>query len=669
MIDQVLQALDSLKERLAVGCTAPQALELLSNVGHLLKTAGVPDVAKGVELLADAALDAGPAKAKQTIATGLAKLRGELERANHLGDDPASSLAPVDKNARTSGAHAKPATSQAIAQDPQLIGDFINESREHIADIETQVLQLESDPHSLDSLHSAFRSFHTIKGLAGFLELGDIREVSHEVETLLDRARNRQLEVTPSVIDVVLEGGDYLKRAVDWVETGLRGDPGEPPAFDVLIKRVRLASKGDPIPHSMDKVSRVADGPSSAVPASAAASPEKVTESANTFSLRVDAGKLDSMIDIVGELMIAQSLVMHSPELQQVQGAALLRNLQQLQRITSELQRVSMGLRMAPVGQLFGRMTRIVRDLSRKNGKSVRLELTGEETELDKTIVEQLADPLMHMVRNSLDHGLEPLDERTMAGKPSEGRLKLSAYQQAGHIVIEVSDDGRGLNAAKILDKARERGLVSPNYTPADAEIYHLIFEPGFSTAEKVTEVSGRGVGMDVVRRQIQSLRGRIDIQSIPGEGTTFFLRLPLTLAIVEGLIVTVGSEHYVIPVSAVQEMLRPTPEMLVTLEERAEMALVRGNVLPIIRLSRRFDIQNAKQDPCDGLLIVTTAEGRRCCVLVDSLVGKQEVVIKNLGEMFRGIPGVSGGAILGDGRIGLILDVNSLLREPAVAS
>ncbi len=272
------------------------------------------------------------------------------------------------------------------------------------------------------------------------------------------------------------------------------------------------------------------------------------------------------------------------------------------------------------------------------------------------------------MVRNSLDHGLEGPQERLANGKSPEGMLALSASHQAGHILIEIADDGRGLNTEKILQKARERGLVPEGQNLSENEIFFLIFEPGFSTADTVTDVSGRGVGMDVVRRQIQGLRGRIEIRSVRGRGATFLLRLPLTLAIIDGLIVGVGLERYIMPINSVREMLRPTPEMIFTMEGRAEMAMVRGELLPIVRLDRRFAIEGARQNPSEALFVVVEAQARRFCLLVDEMLGKQEVVIKSLGDTFRQVSGISGGAILGDGRVGLILDVNGVLREKTSA-
>ncbi|HTB15903.1 MAG TPA: chemotaxis protein CheA [Bryobacteraceae bacterium] len=633
MVEDVIRQLDELSVQMVVGgAGVPETLQLLAAIEKTAREAGresAADAALEWKARATGAAKTSPEKFEQVVIGGIEKLRRALEAAGQ------PQAAPVN----------------VLAQDLELIGDFVNEAGEHLATIEAQILILERDPSAADPLNAAFRGFHTIKGLAGFLDLGDIRAVSHEVETLLDRARNQDLLLTPAIIDVVLESADYLKRAVAWVQAGLNGKAGEAPAFDRLLDRVRavLEGKQDAAP----------------MPAESAKQAEKApTEAEAAASLRVDAGKLDYMMDMVGELVIAQSLITHNPEIGGLENGPLQRNLQQLGRITAEVQRVAMSMRMTPVSTLFGRMNRLVRDLTRKNGKKVRLELSGEETELDKTVIEQLADPMMHMVRNSLDHGLEGPEERIANGKSPEGTLTLAASHQAGHILIEITDDGRGLNTEKILKKARERGLVPEVHNLSENEIFFLIFEPGFSTAEVVTDVSGRGVGMDVVRRQIAGLRGRIEIRSVRGLGSTFLLRVPLTLAIIDGLIVGVGPERYVMPINSVREMLRPTAEMIFTLEGRSEMAMVRGELLPIVRLDRRFGIAGARQNPAEALFVVVEAQGRRFCLLVDEMLGKQEVVIKSLGDTFRQVAGISGGAILGDGRVGLILDVNGVFRE-----
>ncbi len=275
--------------------------------------------------------------------------------------------------------------------------------------------------------------------------------------------------------------------------------------------------------------------------------------------------------------------------------------------------------------------------------------------------MEELADPLMHMVRNAVDHGIEPPEERLARGKAATARIELRAAHQGGHILIEIADDGRGMNREAILRKALERGIVTAQADLSDTDIFNLIFEPGFSTAEKVTDISGRGVGMDVVKRHIQTLRGRTDIHTEVGKGTVFRLKLPLTLAIIDGLIVGVGGERYIVPIFAVKELLRPAPGMVSTVEGKREIALVRERVLPVVRLYKRFGVTPRTEDPLESLLILTESHGVEYCLMVDALLGKQEVVIKSLGETFRNVSGIAGGAILGDGRVGLILEMNAL--------
>jgi two-component system chemotaxis sensor kinase CheA len=356
-------------------------------------------------------------------------------------------------------------------------------------------------------------------------------------------------------------------------------------------------------------------------------------------------------------------MVSHHPELAELRSPAVLRSLAQLARITGELQKTAMSMRMMPVGGLFQKMNRLVRDLGRKSGKQVEMEAIGGETELDRNVVEELADPLMHMVRNAIDHGLEPPEERRAAGKDPIGRIRLRACHQAGHIVIEIADDGRGLIREKILDKARRTGLIENGAGLSDSEVFNFIFHAGFSTAARVTDISGRGVGMDVVRKQIQKLRGRVEIESAPGKGTSFVLRLPLTLAMIDGLVVGVGSERYVLPIFAVREMLRPAAEMVFTVEGRHEMAMVRNSLLPVVRLCKRFGVEPRSHVAAECLLIVAETGGKIFCLMVDELIGKQEVVIKSLGGTLKDTPGVAGCAIMGDGRVGLILDLEGIFN------
>ena len=557
-----------------------------------------------------------------------------------------------------------------LASDPEMLSDFILESREHLTAVELHLLALDQDSRNPEAINAIFRGFHTIKGLAGFLGLPEIQEVAHEVETVLDLARNGDISITPPHIDVILASKDHLNLwLAELAEMQSSGKPPSIPDNAALLESVRALGKpaSAPAEAPKDPVAAALSGLSASVAAQEPPPQEQESRAGETRSIKVDTAKLDFLVDMVGEMVIAQSLVKHDPDLALAGKQRLTRNLAQLARITSDVQRTAMSMRMIPIRQLFQKMSRLVRDLSRKTGKQVELDLCGEDTELDRNIVEELADPLMHMVRNSIDHGVEPSAERVRAGKQPIGRVLLKAGHQAGHILLQVSDDGRGLDAEKILRKARQKGLVEEGAPLSESETFSLIFQPGFSTAEQVTAVSGRGVGMDVVRRQIQKLRGKVEIQSTLGQGTTFFLKVPLTLAIIDGLLVGVGSERYIVPIFAVREMLRPTEDMISTVENRDEMLLVRGALLPVVRLHRRFNVRPRSENLSESLVIITeAAKDKPFCLVVDELIGKQEVVIKNLGETLRDIPGVAGGAILGDGRVGLILDPEGLFGSAA---
>lgn len=560
-----------------------------------------------------------------------------------------------------------PPAVNPLAQDPQLLQDFLLEAREHLGNIEARLLEIEQDAAAAEPVNSTFRSFHTIKGLAGFLDFAVMQEVSHEVETLLDRARSGELRLNPARIDIVLAASDYLALWLNHIEQSARGAaPPPPPSPAPLLARVGEALVETPA--AAGETPGCAEPgtpePEPAVPESA--EPDRAGESraggrAAAALIKVDTEKLEYLADMVGELVIAQSMLQHNPDLEGARTPRLQRDLTQLARVTAEVQKTAMAMRMVPIGQLFRRMSRLVRDLARKSGKQAELELHGEDVELDRSIVEEIADPLVHMLRNSMDHGLETPAEREAAGKPAAGRIQLRAGHMAGHILIEIRDDGRGMDREKILAKARSRGLIGPAEQPPDAEIWQMIFRPGFSTAEKVTDVSGRGVGMDVVRRQVEKLRGRIEINTSPGAGTQFVIKVPLTLAIIDGLVVHVAEERYIVPIYSVREIFKPSSEEIFTVEGKGEMALVRDRLLPVVRLAARLGVASGARAGGEGLMIVGESEGAHFCLEVDRLAGKQEVVIKSLGETFRKVRGIAGGAILGDGRVGLILDMAAL--------
>lgn len=674
--------LDTLATEMVLGIRAvPEWIEALGTLAGEIRQAGLNGASDEAVALKEtlARLDPAGTEFSERARRGL-EMIGEL----------------LEMAAKPAGAASVVAKSNSLADDPELVADFILELREHLSSIEQQVLAIEQDPGGLEPIHALFRAFHTVKGLAGFLEFEQIQAIAHETETVLDSARNGSLLLDAPVLDIILESADYLDREGRRIEAaGKSGEPLVPSNNRLLREKIRavlapdreirvdsgvvaLSRAIDPIP-DFSEVDLVAGLPSEAsisptVPVAPAsptptAPPERVDKAARNpvvNGIRVDIGKLDYLIDMVGEIVIAQSLVRHSPDLEGLSSPGLQRAIAQLSRITGEVQKTAMSMRMVPIGVLWQKLARQVRDLSRKAGKPVDLITTGEDTELDRIIVEELADPLMHMVRNAIDHGIEPAAERTAAGKPVTARLELRASHQSGCIQIEVADDGRGISREKILARARAKGIVAEGAALSDAEVLNLVFEPGLSTAEQVTDISGRGVGMDVVKRRIQKLRGRTEIDTHPGRGTTFRLKLPLTLAIIDGLIVGVGQERYIVPIFAVKEILRPTDGMITSIENRREIVLVRQRVLPVIRLYRRFGVQPRTEVPTESLLIVTESHGREYCLMVDSLLGKQEVVIKNLGQTFRNVRGIAGGAILGDGRVGLILDMNALFGHSA---
>jgi two-component system, chemotaxis family, sensor kinase CheA len=398
---------------------------------------------------------------------------------------------------------------------------------------------------------------------------------------------------------------------------------------------------------------------------------QKPTRSSTGFinvknTVKVDAERLDRLVDAIGELVIAESMVSQSAREGTVNGSAgkLLSQLSQLDKITRELQEMGTGLRMVPVRATFQKMARLVRDLAKKSGKRVNFSMTGEDTELDKSVVDQIGDPLVHMVRNAVDHGIEESPEaRRAAGKGPDGRIQLRAYHKGGNIYIEIVDDGRGLDREKLLAKARERGLISGGEGMSDREVFNLIFEPGFSTAAKVTAVSGRGVGMDVVRRNVEALHGQVEIRSEKGKGSTITMRLPLTLAIIDGMVVGVASDRYIIPTLSIVRSVRPEAGQIETVLGRGEMLKLHGSLLPLFRMHQLFTLQGAESDATRALAVVVEDDGKQTALLVDELLGQQQIVIKSLGGALQGTPGLSGGAIMPDGAVGLILDVSGLVR------
>lgn len=547
-----------------------------------------------------------------------------------------------------------------LASDREVLTEFVNESREHLQNIESGALHLEENPTNADTLNSIFRAFHTFKGASAFLQLTPMNRLAHELESLLDLARQERLEINFDVVEIILNGGDTLKRFVDAIELQLNSRAAAGPILiptaglheriGKILAATKIATDDESATHFFR---RAVENPQSLV-----------RNPLSSATVKVDTAKLDVLIDMVGEMIIAQSLVAQDPEIKSLASSRVTRSLAQLGRTTKDLQRTAMSLRMVPIGGVFRKMIRLVRDLSQRSGKQIDLVLLGEETELDRNIVEEIHDPLLHMIRNSVDHGIEKAELREASGKSATGTITLAAFHKGGNVVIQIKDDGAGLNREKILNKAAALGLVG-NETSAlsDKEIFNFIFAPGFSTAQEITDISGRGVGMDVVRKNIEQLRGKIEIQSTPGQGATFSIFLPLTLAIIDGLIIRVGQNRYILPALSVRESFRPAAEMLSTVHGKGELVDVRGRLIPLLRLNDFLDVKADQVDPTRAVVVVIESDGAERCVLVDEVLGKQEVVIKSLGDTFQTNPLLAGAAILGDGRIGLILDAHALVH------
>ncbi len=386
-------------------------------------------------------------------------------------------------------------------------------------------------------------------------------------------------------------------------------------------------------------------------------------------TIRIDTYKVDELFDSVGELVIAQNFIAQNREIRSIENETINRTIEVLSKITKKIQDRVMSLRMVAIKDTFEKMKRVVRDTSKKTGKEIHLIIQGEETEIDKTMIDSLSDPLIHIIRNAIDHGLESSgDERVSIGKSAEGTLTLRAFHKSGNIVISVSDDGRGINKERVLKKAIERGIVNDGENLTDSQIFALIMQPGFSTAETISDLSGRGVGLDVVKTSIEKLRGKIEIDSKEGEGTTFSMILPLTLAIIDGMLVQVGNETYIIPTLCVVESFRPEKEIVHIVKGKGEFVTLRKECIPIVRLSEVFSLDVARSEPWESILVCVETDSGRIAIMIDDLLGRQQVVIKTLGKSLSRVREISGGAILGNGEIALILNVDALRPQSETA-
>jgi two-component system chemotaxis sensor kinase CheA len=533
-----------------------------------------------------------------------------------------------------------------------LLQSFREETEECLVQMEQLLLALETQPADRELVSSLFRAAHTVKGNASLLEFGTLARFLHHVEDLLDLCRSNSVVLSQEWISILLLTVDaqrqMARRAVEGEEKLLP----EHEALSARVIELTAEIKSTEAPEAQEISTTLPDSPES-----------KTVSKAAVQNLRVDVGKLDRMLNLTVEFAIAQGRQRRM--LEEKLGLAtgrreVLESHHGLEALFLELQELVMKIRMVPVGPTFHRFARSVRDAARKSGKLARMLVVGDDVEVDTTILEHIHDPLMHMIRNSVDHGLETPEVRRGLGKDPSGKIVLQAFHDSGNIVVQISDDGAGLDHERILAHARAKGIVPEGARLTEAEIHNLIFQPGFSTADKVSELSGRGVGLDVVRRNVNALSGSILVESRKGLGTTFTIRLPLTLAIIDGFAVKVGTETYVIPLSSVQECLELPAEKHSS--DEGGVINLRGEALPYVRLRDLFECGGAA--PAREKIIVVEYQGGRAGLAADELLGEQQAVIKPLGRLFQGIRGVSGSTILGTGRVALILDVPALCRE-----
>lgn len=554
----------------------------------------------------------------------------------------------------------------------ELVQDFLVETNEIIENLDHDLVELESNQNDLELLNKIFRGAHTMKGSSSFLGFNKLAELTHHAEDILNKLRKGEMVVTREIMDTLLEFVDKTKQIISDIENGTDNTD-----CTSVIEDLKLASEGKLT--SKTKNTSAAQ-PAQATQTAAAPAPKpqaapkqeapKVVHQATPVeqTIRVDVSRLDSLVNLVGELVLSRNMLSQiAGELEnKFENEYLVEQLlvatNSIGMNTTELQLAIMKTRMIAIGKVFNKFPRVVRDIARDTGKEIELIISGEETELDKQVIESIGDPLLHMIRNSCDHGVETPDVRLAKGKPRMGTVNLSAYHEGNHVVIEIKDDGAGMDPNKLKRKAIEKGVITVDEANSmdDKQAFALIFKPGFSTAEKITNISGRGVGMDVVRTNIEKLNGIITIDSKIDEGSTFYLKLPLTLAIIQALLVEVAGETFAIPLASVVETVRITNEEIHSFEGR-EVLKLRDRVLSLIRLDEAFALDELEQDEI-YVVVVALAE-KQLGFIVDKLIGQEEIVIKSLGDYLGGNPGIAGATITGDGRVRLILDVAGVIE------
>ncbi|MBI5887382.1 MAG: chemotaxis protein CheA [Deltaproteobacteria bacterium] len=553
----------------------------------------------------------------------------------------------------------------------EIIQDFIVEATESLESLDHKFVELEKNPEATGLLNDIFRSVHTIKGAAGFLSFHQIVEVTHVTEEILNKLRKGEMVVTADIMDAVLEAVDLVKILIRNIKEKNNRKEETGPTIALLHEILKAHMPGAQAGAAVKEQAQTA-GYSDAAPVDRPAIGRRAEDKDKEHNIRVDIDRLDAVMNLIGELVLSRNRLM-------VLGSKMSgwkadddmvtqmdEGIGQLDLVTTDLQVAVMKMRMQPIAKVFNRFPRMVRDMARQNSKEIELLMTGEETELDKTVIEEIGDPLVHLIRNSIDHGIEAPEERIKRGKPACGAIKLKAYQEGQHIVVSVEDDGKGIDPQAITRSALEKGLITAEDSAKMSvkDSLNLIFIPGFSTAKNVSNISGRGVGMDVVKTNISKINGTINVESEHGKGTRITFRLPLTLAIIQVLTIQAGAEIYGIPLSTVVENIRVTGEEIKTIEGR-EVISIRDRVFPVIRLAGLVDRGGAAARHADGwkyIVIIGVGE-KNLGLLVDRLHGQEEIVMKSMGEYLKGTHGVAGACINGDGNIILILDVADLME------
>lgn len=580
--------------------------------------------------------------------------------------------------------------SSSDSSNAEILKEFVAESRETLERVEPLVVKLERGrPPAGEVLAVIFRCFHSFKGTASFVELTHTVSLAHAAESLLDSYRCGAV-VEASHVDLICQTLDTFRGILDAVEAEHSDAKCASEcarltdALNAVAVSLRCAAalpaterhrQVAPSYSEVPSVDSYRGEPASSIPARAPASSATEPRSERTVAkgggsnIRVDTRKLDELMNLVGELIIAETTVTKNPDLEGHEFENFQRAALNLNRLTRALQDIAMAVRMTPIAPTFRKMVRLVRDLSTKQQKRVELASSGEDTELDKTVIEAIGDPLVHLIRNSVDHGIESADERVARNKDPVGHVWLDAQHQGGEVRITIRDDGRGLDPKKLLRKAIECGIADRARRYSDRETFEFIFEPGFSTASQLTDISGRGVGMDVVRRNLEAVNGRVDVTSELGKGTTFVLRIPLTLAIIEGMVVRVGRAYYTIPLLAIRESVRATASEVTCLADGTQLLKLRQRHCPIIKLGLRHRVEGAVCSALDGTLVVVECGERLACILVDEVVGQRQTVVKPLPEYLKQVRDVAGCSIMHSGEISLILDVQEVVGAESHAA